>query len=239
MSGVLRLGVAFALLAAVSPPLRAEPTGALVDTVASITVDGEARREVQPDLATVTLGVVTDRATASQASADNARAAAALVATARTAGLDDPDIRTTQLTLSAITDQRDSSKVRVFRASNQVALQVRDLGKLGTLVGQLAGQGANAIDGITFSVEHPQAIIDELRAAATQDAARKADIYARAAGVKLGRVLRIAPDAAGNPITTPRAYKLAMAAPAPAAPPVEAGTETLETHVQVSWELIP
>ena len=235
---VTRLAIASALLLATSVTLRAEPSGALVDTVPSITVDGEAQREVAPDLATVTLGVVTDRATASQASADNAQAAAAVVATARAAGLGDAYIRTTGIGLAAVTDGRDSSKIKTFRASNQVSLRMRDLGKVGPLVGQLAAQGANDIDGIAFSVENPQPILDDLRGDATRDASRKAEIYAKAAGVKLGRILRIAPDAAGLPVPMPRAYKLRMAADAPA-PPVEAGTEALRAHVQVTWELVP
>ena len=237
MKTATRLAVASTLLLAASSAVRAEPSGALVDTIPSITVDGEAQREVAPDLATVTLGVVTDRASASQASVDNAQAAAAVVATARAAGLSDADIRTTGIGLAAVTDQRDASKIKTFRASNQVSLRMRDLGKVGPLVGQLAAQGANDIDGIAFSVENPEPILDDLRGDAARDARRKAEIYAGAAGVKLGRILRITPDAGGFPVPMPRAYKLQMAAPAPA-PPVEAGTEALRAHVQVTWELV-
>ena len=238
MTRVLRCGLCVLLTLAPSA-LRAQgATVALVDAVPSITVDGEARREVAPDVAIVTLGVVTDRSTAGQASADNAAAAAAVVAVARAAGLGDADIRTTNLRLFAVSDARDSRKTRAFRASNQVALQVHDLRRLGELVGKFTAEGANAIDGIAFAVENPRPVLDELRADATRDAARRADIYAGAAGVKLGRILRITPDAAGNPVPLNRAYKMDVAAPAPA-PPVEAGTETLEAHVQVTWELLP
>jgi uncharacterized protein len=208
---------------------------ALVESVPSITVGGMAKRDVRPDVAQVKLGVTTNRPRAEDAASDNARAAAAVVLAAHMAGLADRDIRTSQLQLVALPDPHNGAKTQGFRASNQVALSIHDLDRVGAIVGQLVADGANTVEGIDFEVADPEPLLNDLRAAATRDAMTKADIYATAANVTLGRVLRISPDDPAPPMMS---RVRALQAPAPA-PPVEPGTETIEAHVQVTWELLP
>jgi uncharacterized protein YggE len=65
---------------------------------------------------------------------------------------------------------------------------------------------ANVVSGIRFGVQEPTQLLDEARTKAMIDARRKAEIYANAAGVKLGRPLSVqevgavpsAPEAAGG-----------------------------------------
>ncbi|MDX7949626.1 SIMPL domain-containing protein [Lichenihabitans sp. Uapishka_5] len=233
----LRVLLASTVLSLTVHAASAQVAAALVDSVPSIVVEGEARREVIPDVAIVMLGVTTDRTTATLAADDNARAAAAVVTSARDAGLAAADIQTAQLRLSPVMDVPTGTKVKVYRASNVVTLRVHDLSRVGALIGQLTAQGVNTIDGVSFERADEQPILDDLRGLATADALRKAKIYASAANLKLGRILRIAPnDVTSAPMA--RSFKLAMAVPAPA-PPVEAGSSVVETRVQITWELMP
>jgi uncharacterized protein len=209
----------------------------LVNAVPSMTVLGEAKRDVAPDVALVRVGVVTDRATAAQAAQDNAQAASVVVAAARAAGVESQDIQTTDLGLAAVADQKDASKIRTYRATNTITVRVRDLAKVGPLVAQLTNKGANSLDGVDLAVADPQPILDDLDARATQDARHHAEIYAKAAGVKLGRILRITPLTTA-PAPMMRAFKTQMAEAQPA-PPVQGGTEQLQARVEVTWELTP
>jgi hypothetical protein len=114
------------------------------------------------------------------------------------------------------------------------------LDKAGALAQSLIDKGATQFNGISFSVEHPERVMDTLLASAVRDAKRQAEIVAQAAGVKLGRVLLIErPEAKDGVVVHPRAMPLAMAAPGAASMPVEAGTETLRNEMQVTWAVEP
>lgn len=228
--------VALAVLAA-APAARAQSDVPLVSAVPSIAVAGEAKRDVPLDMASIRIGVVTDRATAAQAAQDNAHAAAALVMAARAAGVENQDIQTADLSLLAIADQKDASKIEAYRANDTVIVKVRDLAKVGALVAELTDKGANSLEGVAFGMADPQSVLDALEAEATQDARRHADIYTKAAGVKLGRILRIMPLTT-SPAPMMRAFKTQMAE-VQAGPPVQAGTGELRARVEITWELMP
>ncbi len=67
----------------------------------SITVTGTASAKAVPDLVTLTLGVETRRDTAAKAYDDAAKAANAVAASLRAAGVSDVDLRTSGLNLRA------------------------------------------------------------------------------------------------------------------------------------------
>ena len=244
----LPLALALALLVAAGGVARAQDdddTPSLDDTP-RITVGGSATIEVPPDLATITLGVANHKATAKAAADATASAAQTIVDEAKAEGVGGADIATQALTLAqTFEDQQDAHghyigrKPTGFDASNIIAIRIRDLAKAGTLAQGLIDKGANSFDGIAFSVEHPQPILDKLAGEAVASAKRQAEIMAQAAGVKLGRVLVIE-RATAAPVR-PRAYAPPMAmarvAAAPAPMPVEAGSEGLTANVTVSWAI--
>nr|WP_282585822.1 SIMPL domain-containing protein [Lichenifustis flavocetrariae] len=204
----------------------------------SIIVDGSASAEVTPDLAFVTLGVSTARPLAGDAASDNNAAAAAMLDQVRSEGIAAADIQTSQTSLTPVFDQRDGAKIKGFTASNRIILRLRDLPKVGGIIGRLVGKGANNLEGVEFVVEHPEAMLDKLRADATRDAFSKARVYTGAAGVKLGRILQIMPESA-SPAPVFRAMKSTAAASDAASVPLSPGTQTLEARVRISWEITP
>ena len=115
-----------------------------------------------------------------------------------------------------------------------MTIKVRDLTKVSSLIDTLVGAGANEIGGINFMVAQASKLLDEAREKAVADARRKAEIYAKAAGVSLGAPLSISEE--GNAPPTPyRKMSAGMAAPAP----VAQGEETLSVTVSVSWAIKP
>ena len=241
----LRRAAGFALLAygvlGVNDPGWAQDV-ASTSRVPTITVEGVATREVVPDTATIRLGVVTERPTAAEAARDNARTARMLVDDVKANGVEDRDIATTEATLEAVYEARNgagTSKFRAFRASNLVQIRIRNLGTAGDLAARLIDKGANALRGIEFTLSDPQPVLDALRADATRDARRKAALYADAAQVRLGAVLEIRPDGESAPYAD-RRLKMEALAPAPSqSVPLQAGSQTLEARVSITWRLEP
>jgi uncharacterized protein YggE len=117
---------------------------------------------------------------------------------------------------------------------NRVRLTIRDLGRLGAILDAVVTQGANTVHSIQFSVGDPTSVLDQARRAAVDDAQRQAALYAKAAGVTLGRVLSLREEQAAPPSPRPMAERM-MAAEA--AVPMAPGEATFTVRVVVTYEL--
>jgi uncharacterized protein YggE len=218
------------------PPLK--------DSVPSITTTGVASTEVVPDIATISIGVDTERPRATDAARENARAAQAVVGEIKAQGIEAKDIRTLAITLSPVYDETSDANghvkrtLRGYDARNSLSVRIKDITKAGALASQLMDKGANDLDGIEFDYSQKEAKYDALRSDAVRDALRKANSYVSALGIKLGRILEIATQPP-EPVATAMSPRMFGAAARPAAPaiPVEPGVKTLRIEVQVTWEL--
>jgi uncharacterized protein YggE len=117
-----------------------------------------------------------------------------------------------------------------YEVTNQVRVKVHDLSRLGRVLDQQVGQGANLVSGINFGVQEPAPLLDEARKRAMADARRKADLYAAGAGLKVGRVLSVREAGVAPP--APRAM---MSAAVPVAP----GEQEIQASVTVTFTLEP
>ena len=110
------------------------------------------------------------------------------------AGIAEKDYQTSRLSLQPQSAPNQASApppIVGYRASNRVTIRLRDVTKVASVIDTLVGAGANDIGGISFMVSNASKLLDEAREKAVADARRKAEIYARAAGVTLGAPLSI------------------------------------------------
>ena len=188
-----------------------------------VTVTGEATVAVAPDTAMIRLGVSTQEKTAREASEANARQMTAVLAAIKDTGVADRDIQTSRLSLQPQYDPNKSGTARLtgFQASNQVTVRIRDIDKLPTVLDRAITAGANEMSGIEFVVSEQSKLLDQARDDAIADARRKAELYAKAAGAKLGRVVSITEEGSAPP---PRPIQALRAGAVPIAP----GEQTLK-----------
>jgi uncharacterized protein len=204
------------------------------DLAPFISVTGQASVAVAPDHAQLRAGVTSQGASAREASESNAAAMTTVMAALRAAGIADRDIQTSRLSLQPISEQDRAGPSRItgFRASNQVTVTVHAVDKLSELIDRLVAAGANEIAGIEFRVSSPSQALDEARSKAIADARRKAEIYAQAAGVTLGKPVSISE---GGAIPLPVTRQDMTAAIATIVSP---GERTLTVTVNVSFEFM-
>ena len=197
-----------------------------------VTVSGEGSVAAAPDMAIIRIGASSDSKTAREASETNAKQMSAVLATIKAAGIADADVQTSRLSLQPQYDTSKPGAARLtgFQASNEVTVKIRDIGKLPAVVDHAIGAGANEMSGIEFVLSDRSKLLDEARGEAIADAHRKAEIYARAAGAKVGHVASISESGAMH---EPVAMRALRAGAAPVAP----GEQTLRVHVTVSYEL--
>jgi hypothetical protein len=263
--------VALALLTASAPALPAAaqtpaapamvpigPNGAVL----SLTAEGRSTRA--PDLALFTAGVVTQGQTASEALSENSRQMAAVVAALRRAGVAERDIQTSTLSLNprysnperdAMIRARETREPYVppaepsaprivgYDARNQVQVRVRRVAEMGRIIDALASAGANEIHGPSFTMDEPRAALDEARTAAITEARQRAELYARAAGMRVVRILSITEAGGYYPsqviVSSLRTFDISSAPPPPPPPPpsVSPGELSLGLAVSVQFEL--
>jgi uncharacterized protein len=215
--------------------LLAAPALAQTGPPAIISVTGEATVSVPPDLAEIEGGVTSDAKTAREASEANNAAMGKVLLALKAANIDEKDIQTSRLSLQPqnAPNRTGSSAIVGYRASNRVTVRLRDVTKLANMIDTLVGAGANDIGGINFIVSQASKLLDQAREQAISDARRKAEIYAKAAGVTLGAPISITEEGAPGPMR----YSKMSAGIAPA--PVAQGEETLGVSVNVSWAIKP
>ena len=214
-------------------------TPALAQTAAPpsvISVTGEATVSVPPDQAQIEGGVVSEAKTAREASDANNTAMGKVLLALKGAGIDEKDVQTSRLSLQPqnAPNRTGPSAIIGYRASNRVTVRLREVTSLAGVIDTLVGAGANEIGGINFMVSQASRHLDEAREQAIADARRKAEIYARAAGVTLGEPLNISEVGSPGPMPFRR-----MAAGMVASAPVAQGEETLAVTVTVSWAIKP
>jgi uncharacterized protein len=200
----------------------------------AISVSGEATVSVAPDQAQIDAGVSSEAKTAREASEANNAAMGKVLLALKGAGIEEKDYQTARLSLQPqySPNRTGPSAVTGYRASNRVSIKLRDVTKVANVIDTLVGAGANEIGGIHFVVSQASKLLDEAREKAVGDARRKAEIYAKAAGVTLGEPLGISEEGAAVPV-----FRGKVAAPMALNAPVSPGEETLSVTVSVSWAI--
>jgi len=185
--------VIIVLVLLMATPVMAQEAGRIV-------VSGRGVVETVPDMATISMGVVSEAKTAGDAMAKNSDALAAVLKQLAEAGIESRDIQTNNLSLSPRWNNGGSMskaapEIRGFIANNTVSVRVRDLAQLGVVLDAVVQNGANSFHGLSFGLQDMEPAQNEARVAAIKDAMAKAQLYATAAGVELGDVVSISDGA--------------------------------------------
>ena len=199
-----------------------------------VTVTGEASVAVAPDTSIIRIGVTSQGKTAREASEANAARMTSVLAAIKDAGIADKDVQTSRLSLQPQYDPNKAGAAHLlgFQVTNQVTVKIHDIANLPGILDRAIAAGANEMSGIEFIVSEQSKLLDQARDEAIADARRKAEIYAHAAGAKVGHVVAITEGGAAAP-------PIAMQAMRAAGVPVAPGEQTLRAMVTVSYELTP
>jgi len=229
---VLALG-SLAMSAAAQNP-AAQPTSD--GTLLSVSARGEASRA--PDVATASAGVVTRAADANAAMRENATQMTRVMAAIRAAGVAEQDIQTSGISIHPTYRHVDNEEPRIsgYSASNTVNLKVRDIAALGEVLDALVSSGANNVNGPSFGIDQPDAVYDEARREALDQARARADMYAKALGLRVRRIVSIS-EGGGSQQPRPMYAMRSMAMDAESSTPVAPGENTLEANLEVVFEL--
>ncbi len=208
-AGVSSMGVTTA--AGVAPAYSGFPLQQANGSQTGIWVTGEAVVTLGPDLAVINIGVEATGKTVAEARDKAAKAMDAIIAALHARGIQDKDIQTQYFNIYPRYEYQEvmESGVRTgkqvlvgYVVNNSATVKVRDLEAVGTIVDELVAAGGDEtrINGISFTVEDPKPLMNDLREAAVKDAIAKAEQFAALTGVTLGKLVYISEVSASAPV---------------------------------------
>lgn len=225
-----------ALLAGCAAPV-AEAQQATTPTPHTITVTGNGVAYGAPDIAVAQIGVQS-RSPEPAAALDDANAKmTAIMAALKELGVADKDIQTSNFSVSVQNDvdpQTGQSKgTFTYVVDNTVSITMRDLTKVGEVLGQVVAAGANNIYGVSYTVSDQSKLEAEARDKAMADAKARAEQLAKLAGVTLDQPMTIS-EYSNGPQPFMRA-DVAASAIGGKAVPVSSGQIQVNLQVNVTY----
>ena len=228
-------GIAFAQT---NPPIIA-PANTL------LTLNAEGKTARTPDLAVFNAGVTSQGKTAGEALSANSGDMNRVIAALKRAGIADKDIQTSQISLNPVYGQpvvtpngvvSQEARIIGYQATNTVSIRSRDIKNFGKVLDALVAAGANQISGPSFQLAEPSAANDEARVSAVKAARARAELYARAAGLRVVRIVSISESGGYSPPQP--MYARAMKAESDSTP-ISAGEVEAAVTVTMQFELAP
>ena len=218
------------------PPAQAAET----PSPPSISVDADGKVMATPDLASLTLEVETQAATAAVAGQENAKQATALLAAVKPVLGPQDKIRTLGyrlLPVHAYKDKTSPPEIKGYRAVNQLEVKVLDVARLGTVIDTAMKNGATRVNGPYWSHSRLEELQRQAAVNALERARRLAEALAQAAGLKIKGVDKIS---TGISFIAPRAAGEARLMAKEASPtPIEVGEEEIRAHIQAVFLVSP
>ena len=187
MKKLLVLLTCVALLALCAGPALAEGEGT------KLSVSGNGTVLVESDLAIVTVGVREASADVLVAQATVNEKIAAIKQALLDAGVQETEINTDSINIYANYDYSDNTEVIVgYTANNSLSVRTTDIDNVGALIDAAFAAGANTLDNVQFTVQDDSEAREQALTKAVEDARRKADVLAAAAGMQVTAIESIA-----------------------------------------------
>ena len=223
-----------------TPAAHAQAASRSQPTLRTITVVGDGKVNIEPDVARVNIGVETLKPSVDEATAENNAIVDAVLAAMQELDIAGEDIQTSGYSVSADRYGSDGQLLEKpnYRVSNTVNVLVRDLPNLGQVLDAAVNAGANNIYGVEFLLDDATAARSAARKLAVANAQATATELAELNGLKVGQVLSISEVIGGmggyygNQFSAVQADKGGGGVA-----PIQPGQLNLTMQIQITYEL--
>lgn len=206
----------------------------------TIAIAAEGKVTAKSDIASISVGVMTEKKTVAEAQKENTAKMNAIIAKLKEFGISADDIKTTNYSIYPQYDWIDNRQVeRGFQVSQNVDVKVRDLARIGDVLAAVGELGANQVGGVTFTIDDPEELRQQARLKGLEAAKAKAQALADAAGVKLGKVVGFSESEGSTPGPILYAREMGLGGGSGAAPSIESGSQDVIVNVSVIYEILP
>jgi hypothetical protein len=224
--------------------------------VNTITVSGTGDVVVKPDIATVSFGVSAENLDVAKAQTDSATKMNSIIDLLKKDGVDEKDIKTTNysiyprydyktvacpLTQSAIYPSipcgGGTQVLAAYVVSQTVEVKIRDISKAGAILSGVGEFGVTDVSGLTFTVDNQEAVKDQARDLAIQDARDQAKVLAKGLGVKLVKITSFSENGNYPVYYGISAAKAMDSTSSSVAPQIPVGENKVTSTVSITYEI--
>lgn len=208
----------------------------------TISVNGTAKMSVKPDIARMSIGLISNGKTVAETQKQNTEKMNAITAAVKGFGVKDDDIQTSNYNIYPQYDWTDGRQtLKGYQVSQQVSVKIRDLDKIGDILAKAGELGSNQVGGVSFEVDDTVALQKQAREKAIADAKEKAGVLAKSLGMQLGKVVSFSEDSGSYPVPVMyNSYTKVMDSAAGAAAPspdVQSGSLDVSKTVTITFEI--
>lgn len=206
----------------------------------TISVNGQGKITAAPNIALVSVGLVTENVDVGAAQTENTKKMNKLIALIKSTGVADADIQTTQYQINPKYSyaEKTGSQITGYNVTQSADVKIRDLTKISVVLAKAGEAGANQISGLQFTVDEPSNLKAEARDKAVADAKDKAGKLAKSLDVHLKRVVNFGEF---SPISSgPMLYKEAMGMGGGVdmpVPTIQTGSLEINSEVTITYEI--
>ena len=205
-----------------------------------ITVSGEGKIYVKPDIALISLGVSSQRTTVAEVTQSNTEKMNAVIEAVKKLGIDENDIQTTNYNLTPLYDWTEKGG-RIFRGytlEQNIQVKIRDFTKIGDVLSQGTASGANLVGDLQFTIENPEQVKGQARAKAIAQAKENAQNLAKESGISLGKIINVYENYSPYPVMYSAMGKGGgIADSAPAAPVIQPGQQEIDITINITYQV--
>ncbi|HOV88512.1 MAG TPA: SIMPL domain-containing protein [Candidatus Paceibacterota bacterium] len=209
----------------------------------TLTVSGEGKIYAKPDVAIVEMSVISQNKDVKVVQNENNQKMQQVVNFLKESGIDEKDIKTLQYNLQPEYDYNwcrtgdfpvyCPPKLVDYILTQSVQAKIRDLNRVGEIIGHLSSAGVNQISSISFIIDDATAIKATARKEAIAEAKKKAQTMAEEANIQLGKIIGLSESISG---AAPQRMVFAKDN-IEASAPIEAGTNEVVVSVSVTYEI--
>ncbi|NCO15398.1 hypothetical protein AUJ30_01220 [Candidatus Wolfebacteria bacterium CG1_02_39_135] len=206
----------------------------------TINVSAEGKVTVSPDIAKLSFSVVSEGANSKLLAENNNKKMNAAIDFAKSQGIEEKDIKTTEYNLSPRYEYDEKTKktfISGYTLTQTVLVKVRDLNKVAEVLGGLPALGINQISSISFDIDEPEKYLSEARNQAFDKVKEKAKAMAEKNGVKLGRVINFYEYQSTPYYQNVRALGMGGAEAVQPLPQIQPGSQEVTIQVSVTYEI--
>lgn len=209
------------------------------NTPQDISVQGQGKAYIKPDIATVSLGLKTEGKDIQTITNTNATAMNKIIKELKDLGIDEKDLQTTQYSIVPQYNwtEKQGRIPDGYSIDQNILVKIRNFDNIGKVLSTASNNGANMVGGLQFSVDNPETAKSEARQKAIAEAKQKADDIAKSAGLKIIKLVNISESYGNYPQPFYGIGGAMMEKTASVAPDIQAGQQEVDVTVYLTYRV--
>lgn len=219
------------------------------DGTRQISVSGEGKIAMKPDMATFSASILTEAKNLKDAQTENNLRSEAVVKFLEDQEIEEKNLKTIGYSIIPQYQYFNNSpcysfpcpptqkpEITGYEVRHTLEIKIAGLEKVDSLLDGVTANGANEVSSIQFGFEDDKGLRESARKQAIEDAKKKAEVLARDLGVRLGSIVNFSESGIGVPIFA-RSADFGLGGEAAPSPSVQAGEQEIRANVTITYEL--